>query len=195
MKTIAVTGGIGSGKTELSNYLTELGYTVVDADKMSREMTSAGGKAIPYIREHFGESFIAPDGSLDRAAMRDLVFRDPSKKKLLEEGTTKVVLEDIERIKREREESGDSALFFDIPLLFETGTEGNYDSVWVITAPYETRKARVMERDGISPGIIDLIMDSQEDEDYKASRADIVFNNDGSLGDLKASVDAALKNL
>lgn len=195
MKTIAVTGGIGSGKTELSNYLTELGYTVVDADKMSREMTSAGGKAIPYIREHFGESFIAPDGSLDRAAMRDLVFRDPSKKKLLEEGTTKVVLEDIERIKREREESGDSALFFDIPLLFETGTEGNYDSVWVITAPYETRKARVMERDGIGPGIIDLIMDSQEDEDYKASRADIVFNNDGSLGDLKASVDAALKNL
>ena len=195
MKTIAVTGGIGSGKTELSNYLTELGYTVVDADKMSREMTSADGKAIPYIREHFGDSFIAPDGSLDRAAMRDLVFRDPSKKKLLEEGTTKVVLEDIERIKREREESGDSALFFDIPLLFETGTEGNYDSVWVITAPYETRKARVMERDGISPGIIDLIMDSQEDEEYKASRADIVFNNDGSLGDLKASVDAALKNL
>ena len=195
MKTIAITGGIGSGKTELSNYLTELGYTVVDADKMSREMTSAGGKAIPYIREHFGESFIAPDGSLDRAAMRDLVFRDPSKKKLLEEGTTKVVLEDIERIKREREESGDSALFFDIPLLFETGTEGNYDSVWVITAPYETRKARVMERDGISPGIIDLIMDSQEDEEYKASRADIVFNNDGTIGDLKAAVDAALKNL
>ena len=98
-------------------------------------------------------------------------------------------------IKREREESGDSALFFDIPLLFETGTEGNYDSVWVITAPYEVRKARVIERDGISPGIIDLIMDSQEDEEYKASRADIVFNNDGSLGDLKASVDAALKNL
>ena len=98
MITIAITGGIGSGKSEVTNYLISKGYTVVDADKMSREMTSAGGKAIPYIREHFGPAFILEDGSLNRAAMRDLVFRDPSKKKLLEEGTTKVVLADIEAI-------------------------------------------------------------------------------------------------
>ena len=96
MINIAITGGIGSGKTAVTNYLLSKGYTVVDADKMSREMTAAGGKAIPYIREKFGPSFILDDGSLDRARMRDLVFSDPSKKELLEEGTTKVVLEDIE---------------------------------------------------------------------------------------------------
>ncbi len=192
MITIAVTGGIGSGKTQVTNYLMSKGFTVVDADKMSREMTSAGGKAIPYILENFGPSFILEDGSLDRAAMRDLVFKHPDKKKLLEDGTTKVVLEDIEEIKKERAASNDKALFFDIPLLFETGSENDYDAVWVVTADYELRKKRVMERDGIDSSIIDLIMDSQEGEDKKVQLADLVIYNNSSIDDLKKSVDEAL---
>lgn len=195
MINIAITGGIGSGKSEVTNYLISKGYTIVDADRMSREMTSAGGKAIPYIREHFGDSFIMEDGSLDRAAMRDLVFRDPSKKKLLEEGTTKAVLEDIEAIKRERAGCGDKALFFDIPLLFETGTENDYDLVLVVTADYEIRKERIMARDAIDPSIIDLIMDSQEGEERKASLADFVIYNNGTLDDLHDAVDLLLKKL
>ena len=194
MITIAITGGIGSGKTQVTNHLMSKGYTVIDADRMSREMTSAGGKAIPYIREHFGPSFIAEDGSLDRAAMRDLVFRDPAKKKLLEEGTTKVVLEDIEAIKKERAACSDRALFFDIPLLFETGSEDDYDAVWVVTADYDIRKSRVMARDNISPEIIDLIMDSQENEEKKAALADRVIVNNGTLEELKAAVDKALSS-
>ena len=161
MIVIGITGGIGSGKTEVTNYLISKGFTVIDADKMSREMTGAGGKAMPYIREHFGDRFILEDGSLDRAAMRDLIFRDPEKKILLEQGTTKVILEDIEAIRKNREESGDKALFFDIPLLFETGTDTDYDAVLVVTADYEIRKARIMARDDIDPAIIDLIMDTK----------------------------------
>ncbi|MBQ6440887.1 MAG: dephospho-CoA kinase [Mogibacterium sp.] len=194
MITIAVTGGIGSGKTEVTNYLITKGFTVVDADKMSREMTSAGGKAIPYILENFGQAFILEDGSLNRAAMRDLVFKHPDKKKLLEEGTTKVVLEDIEAIKEERAASDDKALFFDIPLLFETGSEDDYDAVWVVTADYEVRKSRVMARDGIDPSIIDLIMDSQEGEENKAQLADYVIYNNGTIEELRESVDTALKS-
>ena len=194
MITIAVTGGIGSGKTEVTNYLISKGFTVVDADKMSREMTSAGGKAMPYILEHFGPAFIQEDGSLNRAAMRDLVFKHPDKKKLLEEGTTKVVLEDIEAIKEERAASNDKALFFDIPLLFETGSEDDYDAVWVVTADYEVRKNRVMARDGIDPSIIDLIMDSQEGEEKKVRLADHVIYNNGTIEDLRASVDKTQKS-
>ena len=195
MINIAITGGIGSGKSEVTAYLSSKGYIVVDADKMSREMTAAGGKAIPYIREHFGPAFILEDGSLNRAAMRDLVFRDPAKKKLLEEGTTKVVIKDIEAIKAERERLGDKALFYDIPLLFETGTANNYDIVLVVTADYEVRKSRIMTRDGIGPEIIDLIMDSQEDEDEKASMADFVIYNNGTIDDLHDSVELLLKKL
>ena len=194
MINIAITGGIGSGKTEVTNYLLSKGYTVVDADKMSREMTGPGGKAIPYILEHFGAGFILEDGSLDRAAMRDLVFRDPSKKELLEEGTTKVVLEDIEAIKKERADCGDKILFFDIPLLFETGTDVDFDAVLVVTADYDIRKDRIMSRDGIDTAIIDLIMDSQEGEDKKVQLADYVIYNNSSIDDLKKSVDEALNS-
>lgn len=193
MITIAITGGIGSGKTEVTNHLISKGFTVVDADRMSREMTAAGGKAIPYIREKFGDSFILEDGSLDRAKMRDLVFKDPAKKKLLEKGTTQVVLADIEAIKKERAACNDKALFFDIPLLFETGSEDNYDLVWVVTADYEVRKARVMARDSIEGSIIDLIMDSQAGENKKVQLADHVIYNNGTLEELKEAVDKALK--
>lgn len=193
MITIAITGGIGSGKTQVTNYLTSKGFTVVDADRMSREMTSAGGKAMPYILEHFGPAFVMEDGSLNRAAMRDLVFKHPDKKALLEEGTTKVVLEDIEAIKKERAASNDKALFFDIPLLFETGSEKDYDAVWVVTADYDIRKNRVMARDGIDPSIIDLIMDSQEGEERKVQLADHVLYNNDTLDELKNAVDSALR--
>lgn len=193
MISIAVTGGIGSGKSLVSEYIRAAGFTVIDADAMSRAMTSAGGKAIPYIRENFGPEFINEDGSLNRAMMRDLVFRDPRKKALLEAGTTKVVLEDIEAIRREREQSGDRALFFDIPLLYETGTESDYDVVWAVTADYEVRAARVMARDGIDASIIDLIMGSQADEEYKISRADYVIINNGTTGELMSRVDDALR--
>ena len=102
MITIAVTGGIGAGKSTVTDYLISKGYTVIDADKMSREMTGPGGKAMPYILEHFGPDFIKEDGSLDRGKMRDLVFQEPKYKAILEEGTTKVVLEDIEKIKEDK---------------------------------------------------------------------------------------------
>lgn len=195
MVNIAITGGIGSGKSAVTDYLFSKGYTVIDADKMSREMTGAGGKAIPYIRDKFGDSFILEDGSLDRAAMRDLVFRDPAKKKLLEEGTTKVILEDIESIRSERACSGDRALFYDIPLLFETGTENDYDIVLAVTADYGIRRSRIMDRDGIDAALIDLIMDSQDDEERKASMADFVIYNNGPIDELHEAVDELIKKL
>lgn len=195
MITIAITGGIGAGKTTVTEHLISKGYTVIDADKMSREMTGPGGKAMPYILEHFGPDFIDSDGSLNRGAMRDLVFQEPKYKAILEEGTTKVVLEDIEKIKQEKASSGEKALFFDIPLLFETHQEENYDQVWVVTADYEIRKSRVMERDKIEPSIIDLIMDSQSEEERKVESADVVFKNNGTIEELTAEVDRVLAML
>lgn len=194
MLNIAITGGIGSGKTSVTEILRSCGYTVIDADAMSRELTSSGGRAIPYIREKFGPGFIMEDGSLDRAKMRDLIFRDPAKKALLEEGTTRVVLEDIEAIRSQKEKAGEKALFYDIPLLFETGTEGEYDAVWVVSADLALRAARIMERDGIDAGMIDLIMDSQEDDEVKKAKADLVIYNNGTMEDLETAVEKALSS-
>ena len=195
MITIAVTGGIGAGKSTVTDYLISKGYTVVDADKMSREMTGPGGKAMPYILEHFGPDFIKEDGSLDRGKMRDLVFQEPKYKAILEEGTTKVVLEDIEIIKEEKASEGEKALFFDIPLLFETHQEKNYDQVWVVTADLDLRKQRVMARDNIDPAIIDLIIGSQADENKKTSSADVILINNGTIEELLKEVDSVLSTI
>ena len=128
-------------------------------------------KGCSWIKDIFdtyqGKHFVKEDGSLDRGKMRDLVFQEPKYKAILEEGTTKVVLEDIEKIKEEKASDGEKALFFDIPLLFETHQEGNYDQVWVVTADLDLRKQRVMARDNIDPAIIDLIIGSQADENKK----------------------------
>ena len=195
MITIAVTGGIGAGKSTVTDYLISKGYTVIDADKMSREMTGPGGKAMPYILEHFGPDFIKEDGSLDRGKMRDLVFQEPKYKAILEEGTTKVVLEDIEKIKEEKASDGEKALFFDIPLLFETHQEGNYDQVWVVTADLDLRKQRVMARDNIDPAIIDLIIGSQADENKKTGSADVILINNGTIEELLKEVDYVLSTI
>ncbi len=192
MLNIAITGGIGSGKSRVSMYLREFGFTVIDADQIARDLTSAGGKAIPYIREHFGPEFITEDGSLDRAKMRDLVFSHPEQKAILEEGTTKVVLQEIESIRKSREKAGEKAVFYEIPLLYETGSEGDYDAVWTVTADIEIRAERIMERDHIDPSIIDLIMDSQADDDLRIEKADHVIYNNGTVSELKRSVEDAL---
>lgn len=195
MITIAITGGIGSGKSTVTDYLIEKGYTVVDADAMSRAMTAAGGKAMPYIMEHFGPDYINADGSLNRAAMRDLVFKNPKYKAVLEEGTTKVVLEDIEKIREEKAAAGDKALFFDIPLLFELHQEDKYDRIWVVSADTELRRQRVMKRDNISKDIIDLIIDSQSEQEYKESKADTVIHNNGTVEELRDCIDRLLSEL
>ena len=195
MISIAITGGIGSGKSTVTSYLIDKGYIVIDADKMSRELTGTGGRAIPYIREHFGNEYIREDGSMDRAKMRDLIFHDYSKKKLLEEGTTKLVLEDIAGIKKQAEEKKVNAIFFDIPLLFETGTAENYDKIWVVTADRELRKKRIMQRDNIDENIIDLIIGSQKEEIDKISEADTVIYNNGSIDNLKANINKLLESI
>ena len=192
MLNIAITGGVASGKSTVADYLIKQGFTVIDADKMSREITGAGGKAMPYILEHFGPEFVNEDGSMNRAAMRDLVFRDPDKKKLLEAGTTDVVLEDIAAIRNESASRGDEVLFFDIPLLFETHQEGNYDAVWVVTADRDIRIQRITERDGLDETIADLMINSQEEEDVKIEKGDFVIYNNGTVAELRRSVDDAL---
>ena len=192
MINIAITGGIASGKSMTSEYLKNLGYTVIDADEMAREMTGPGGKAMPYIIEHFGREYINEDGSLNRTAMRDLVFNNPAKLSLLEAGTTNVVLADIEKIKKEREKAGDKVIFYDIPLLYEKNQQDKYDAVWVVTAERDIRKHRLVERDAMDDNMAELIMGAQEEEEKKIEDADFVIYNNGDLAELYRSIDDAL---
>ena len=195
MIKIGITGGIGAGKTTATDYLKSRGYTVVDADEISREITSSGGKAIPYIVSKFGSEFVLPDGSMDRAKMRDLVFNNPEAKTILENGTTKVVIEDIKQIIIDREKAGDKVVFFSIPQLFENNMENEYDEIWAVSADREIKKKRIKSRDNIDDNIIDLIISIQAEEEYINSKSDVIIFNNGSVKDLHAHIDKLLDKL
>lgn len=195
MYKIGITGGIGAGKTTVTDYLKSSGYTVVDADELSREMTSSGGKAIPYIVSKFGSDFVLPDGSMDRAKMRDLIFNNPEAKEILEYGTTKVVIEDIKQIIIDREKAGDKVVFFSIPQLFENNMENDYDEIWAVSADREIKKKRIKSRDGIDDNIIELIISTQAEEEYINSKSNVVIFNNGSVQELYSNIDDLLDKL
>ncbi|MBQ0004497.1 MAG: dephospho-CoA kinase [Clostridiales bacterium] len=192
MLKIALTGGVGSGKSLACFYIEQNGYNVIYADKMAREITAPGGKAIPYIRQHFGDQYILPDGSMDRKKMRNLVYNNPDAMAVLKAGTTDVVISDVEEIVRVSEERGVKALFFEIPLLFESGSQKDYDQVWVITADIDTRIARVMERDGFTREEVLNVIKNQISEQKRLDLADEVIYNDGVAEELEQQIEKLL---
>lgn len=192
MKRIAIAGGIGTGKTLLTDHLAEK-YTVVDTDIIAHAITAPGGKAIPYIRSHFGDEVLASDGSMDRKKMGAIVYRDPEKRRILEEGQTEIIFEECENQLRAAEERGERVAFIAAPLLFEQGMEKYYDESWLITADRETRIARVMKRDGRTREEVLRILAAQLPEEEKIRRADRVFRNDGNPETLFREAEEALR--
>ena len=194
MLNVAITGGIGSGKSMAAEHLRELGYKVIDADAISRGLTAPGGKALPLIRDRFGDELFYEDGSLNRAAVREMIYTDPVKKTLYESCTTRLVLEDLAEIRELSKLSAEKVVFFDIPLLFETGTENDYDEIWVVTADADIRKRRIIERSNLDEATIEHIMSLQASEEDKVAKADRVIYNNGTIEDLNKAVDNTLKN-
>lgn len=194
MRTIAITGGIGSGKTAVTDYLEEKGFPVIDTDRMAHAMTAPGGKAIPYIRAHFGTEYILPDGSMDRDAVRNVVYRNPEMMKVLEKGTTEVIVRDTEAEIERMRVQGAPVTFVAIPLLFETGSDGSeYDGVWAVTASEEVRLQRVMARDGLTEEMVRRILKKQVSDDVRREMATEIIDNSGTLAELREKVDLLLQ--
>ena len=179
MLSIAITGGIGAGKTVITDYLESQGYVVIDADVIARKITAPGGKAIDEIAEKIGAEYITPDGSMDRDRMRALVYDDPFAKAILEDCTTRVVQEELESILSENREKGMAVTFAAVPLLFEKGGAESFDAVWLVVADEETRIRRVQARDGLDRDTIKKIINNQfSDEKKLALSTDVLYNND-----------------
>ena len=192
MLRIAITGGIGSGKTAITSYLEQKGYTIVDADVISREMTGPGGCAIERIIEVFGPDIASIDNGLNRAFVRDLVFGNAEYKLKFEAIVTKSVIEAVNRILKGYELSKKDVVFVAAPLLFEYDMQDDYDAVWVVVADENTRIKRVSERDGLDTDIITRIIDSQLSDDDKCVLATDIIENNSTIDDLKTAVDKLL---
>lgn len=178
MFVVGITGGIGSGKSAVTDHLETLGITVVDADKVARVVVEPGTPGLAAIAEHFGEDILLADGRLDRAALRKIVFDNPDERKVLE-GITHPRIRD--EISRQLSEANSPYVVLSSPLLLESGQNTFADYVVVVDVPEEVQLTRTMARDDNSEALVKQIMAAQLDRKTRLSRADTSIMNDGSL--------------
>ena len=186
-KRIGLTGGIGSGKSTLGQMLQERGYPLINADEISHALTAAQGAAIEPIRERFGPEFIAADGALDRARMRQLVFNDAAAKQRLQAVLHPLILAGIQNAEASIKDKGNSLVVIDIPLLVESAHwRAVLQQVIVVDCEEETQVARVMQRNKLSAAEVRQIMANQASSERRLAAADmVVFNNSDQLADLQ----------
>lgn len=190
MFVIGLTGGIGSGKTAATNYLAQLGITIVDADLASRVVVEPGKPALKAIAEQFGEHVITEAGALDRRALREIVFADPNALKTLEGITHPAIGQEL------RAQIAASLSPYTVlvsPLLFETSQKELVHRTLVIDAPAELQVQRTMARDQVPEAQVAAIMKAQLERTKRLDQADDVVENHGSLEKLHGELDVLHK--
>jgi dephospho-CoA kinase len=192
MRTIGITGGIGSGKTAVTDYLATKGITIVDADLASRVIVEPGRPALETIFEHFGQHLKLSDGSLDRAGLRTIVFNDTEARLWLEQLTHPLIGEEIQQQLAAAE---GPYRVLSSPLLLE-GTQVNMtDYVVVVDVPEEVQIARASARDNNDPAQIKRIMAAQLTREERKAKSDYVVDNSGSLDDLHIAAEQLHQHL
>ena len=192
MFVVGITGGIGSGKSAVTDHLETLGITVVDADKVARVVVEPGASGLAAIVEHFGEDILLADGGLDRAALRKIVFDNPDERKVLE-GITHPRIRD--EIARQLSQASSPYVVLSSPLLLESGQNTFADYVVVVDVPEELQLKRTMARDDNSEALVKQIMAAQLDRQTRLARADTSITNDASLEELCERVEAMHEDL
>lgn len=189
---VGITGGIGSGKSAVTDYLEAKGITVVDADKVARVVVEPGTSGLAAIAEHFGKDILLPDGGLNRAALRKVVFNNPDERKMLEGITHPNIRKEIAR---QLSEATSPYVVLASPLLLESGQNSFANYVVVIDVPESVQLSRTMARDDNSEPLVKSIMAAQLDRKTRLSRADASISNDSTLEELYTRVDHLHKDL
>jgi len=199
---IGLSGGIGSGKSTVSQLLAELGATIVDADALVHEMQAAGEPMLEEIRAAFGDGVIRDDGAHDRPALGAIVFRDPDKRKVLEKIVQPPVVAEMARRASVAIDAGAPMVVMDIPLLFEgkkagTGSAAtnDYDATVCVWVPVEVQIERTMERDACDRDEAERRVAAQMPIDEKRDLADHVIDNSGSPDETRKQVEAFFAEL
>ena len=186
---IGLTGGIGSGKTAVSDLLAKLGAGIIDTDLIAHQITAPHGSAISLIEKQFGADFIATDGALNRDKMRSLVFATPEARKSLEAITRPLIRQESARQALNLCKQGSPYLVFVVPLLIESGFwMALIDRLVLVDCPEKTQIQRVMQRSNLPEEEIKRILAAQASREERLKYADMVIENQGSLKDLKVEV-------
>lgn len=190
MYLIGLTGGIASGKSVVAKRLAEHGAVVVDADLLAREVVEPGTTALAAIAREFGDSVIAADGSLDRAALGRAIFTDPAKRELLNSITHPAVAKLSQELFAAAAAADPHAVVvYDVPLLAEAGRASEFDLVVVVHASAETRIARMTELRGMTREEAVHRINSQASDAERLAIADVVIDSDGGIEDTLRQAD------
>lgn len=188
---IGLTGNIATGKSLVAQMLAELGARVIDADRVAQAMMLPGGPAYDGVVETFGADILSEaddGGTIDRAKLGAIVFRDPAALRRLEQIVHPATVAAVNRLIAATEEQ---VVVVEAIKLIEAGMHRRYEALWVVTAPREVQIARLMATRGLSEAEAALRIDAQPPQTEKAALADLVIVNDGSLADLRLKVEAA----
>jgi dephospho-CoA kinase len=196
MLRVGLTGGIGSGKSEVSRRLAALGAVVLDADKAAREVVAPGTPGLAAVAETFGPGVLLPDGSLDRARLGEIVFADAEARGRLNAIVHPLVHERMRAAEAEAVAADDGAVIVhDVPLLAEGGRSGDFDLVIVVDAPPDTQVERLVRQRGMTAGDAAARMAAQATREQRLAIADIVIDNSGPLAGLDSRVSEVWADL
>src|SRR5688572_7669864 len=195
MLLVGLTGNIASGKSTVAQLLSERGATIIDADVLARRAVERGSSAFDAIVRRWGTSVLAPDGHLDRAALRRIVFGNPRELEALND----IVHPEVERLREKRiaeaRTRGDRIVVCDIPLLFEKKMVGMFDKIVLVDAARPLRLERLLNDRGLrETEAMDMIA-AQMPAELKRARADFVIDNAGTLSELEGKVDEVWASL
>lgn len=186
---IGITGGIGSGKSEVTRYLRSVGEYVICADEVSRQIVEPGEEGSQALRQVFGDAIFFKNGALDRRKLAAEVFDDIERLKLLNDTLHPLILAHIDKLAS----SHNGRVFIDAALLIQTGMDKRVDGIWLVVADKQTRVERVMKRDGLLAQEVERRIESQLSDEEMMPYADEIIENSSSIDALKRRVDALIK--
>jgi dephospho-CoA kinase len=195
MRVFGLTGNIGSGKSTVAEMLRRAGIPVLDADRISREVTAPGGRAHASVVEEFGPGILLPDGSIDRGKLAGIVFSDPARRSRLEALTHPAILEAMKESLDALSREGHKAAVVEAALIHESGRAGLFDALILVRCDEETQLRRAMSRDGATREQSLARLRAQMSPESKAAHSDFIIDNSGSLEETRVQVERLVRKL
>jgi dephospho-CoA kinase len=195
MRVFGLTGNIGSGKSTVAAMLREAGIPVLDADRISREVTAPGGRAYDAVVQAFGKGIVRDNGSIDRKRLGEIVFSDPASRERLEAITHPAILEAMKEAIAGIEREGHRVAVVEAALIHESGRKGLFEAVISVTCGRETAISRLAARDGMPRGDAEARLRAQMEAARKAGASDYVIDNSGDPEETRRQVVALVQVL
>lgn len=192
---LGITGGVGSGKSVVCDFIKDKGITVVSADELARKAVMPGTSAYDQIVSYFGKEVLSGDGTLNRKKLRGIITTDRKKKEMLEQFVHPAVFVQMDQEIENSRKRRDPVIAIEVPLLFETGIEAFFDFVLTVSVNTKVRIKRLISRDQITQKEAEALMAIQMPEKEKIEKADFVIDNNGVLDDTRGRVDQFYKKL